>query len=73
MTARSTFWTAAPTRFAGLRRGRALIALALLAVLLAACLTAAAVSAFVLVQLHNPRSWLSRHVDAATILPAATS
>jgi hypothetical protein len=40
MTARTTFWTAAPTRFAGLRRGRARIALALLAVLLAACLTA---------------------------------
>lgn len=40
MTARPTFWTAAPTRFAGFRRGRARWALLLVVALLAACMTA---------------------------------
>ena len=40
MTRLATFWTAAPTRFAGLRRGRARLALLLLAALLAASMTA---------------------------------
>lgn len=40
MSRAETFWTAAPTRFAAFRRGRARLALALLALLLAACMTA---------------------------------
>lgn len=41
--------------------------------LLAACLALVAVSAFVLVQLRNPRSWLSRSLDRGTTLQAVTS
>ena len=40
MSGPATFWTAAPTRFAGLRRGRARLVLGLLVLLLAVCMTA---------------------------------
>jgi len=40
MTRPATFWTAAPTRFAGLRRGRARLVLLIVALLLVACMTA---------------------------------